>query len=95
MENNKVFLEENTGTDGSVLEKEWAYYMSNRDEIVRKYRDKYVVISDDRVVAAYDDENDAYFDTIKSIPLGSFMIHHVTEPEEVIQISPIISVYTA
>lgn len=74
--------------DGSSLDKEWAYYMDNRDAIVQKYRDKYVVISENRIVAAYDNEDTAFDETIKTIPIGSFMLHHVTEPEEVIQLSP-------
>jgi hypothetical protein len=89
----KAFFAENAGpgrTTSSILDREWAYYMDNREEIVQKYCGKYVVISDDRVVAAYDDENEAYFKTIKTIPLGSFMIHHVTEPEEIIQVSPVL-----
>jgi hypothetical protein len=80
----QTFLE----TSDSVLDKEWDYYMNNRDEIVRKYHNKYVVISGNKVVAAYDDEDTAFDETIKTIPLGSFMLHHVTEPEEVIQLSP-------
>ena len=75
-----------------MLETEWEYYENNRDELVDKYCGKFVVISKDRVVAAYDDENAAYFETIKTIPLGSFMIHHVTEEEEVFQLSPFVGV---
>jgi hypothetical protein len=71
-----------------MLEKEWNFYESHRNELVGKYRDKFVVISGDMVVAAYDNEKKAYHDTVKAIPLGSFMIHHVTEPEEVLRLSP-------
>jgi hypothetical protein len=77
------------GAAGSVFDREWAYYMENRDEIVQKYRDKYVVISGNRVVAAYDDEDIAFDETVRHIPPGSFMLHHVTEPEKVIRISPL------
>jgi hypothetical protein len=71
-----------------MLDKEWEFYENNRDEMVEKYCGKYVVISGDKVIAAYDDEKIAYNETIKIIPLGSFMIHHVMEEEEVIQLSP-------
>jgi len=73
-----------------VLEAEWDFYESNRDELVGKYRDKYVVISGEKVLAAYDDENTAYFETVKTVPLGSFMIHRITEEEEVFQLSPFV-----
>jgi len=71
-----------------MLGKEWEFYEANRDELVEKYCGKYIVISGDKVVSVYDDENTAYFETIKTIPLGSFMIHHVLEEEEVYQLSP-------
>jgi len=75
-----------------MLETEWEFYENNRDELVEKYCGKFVVISGDRLVSVYDDENTAYFQTIKTIPLGSFMIHHITEEEEVYQLSPFVGV---
>jgi len=71
-----------------MLDREWEYYENNRDELVEKYCGKYIVISGDKVIAAYDDEKIAYRETVKNIPLGSFMIHHIAEEEEVIQLSP-------
>ena len=75
-----------------MLETEWGFYENNRDELIEKYCGKYVVISGNRVIAVYDDQNEAYFSTVKTIPLGSFMIHHVTEEEEVFQLSPFANV---
>ena len=46
--------------EDAMLEAEWEFYENNRDELVEKYCDKFVVISGDKVVAAYDDENIAY-----------------------------------
>ena len=54
-----------------MLEAEWEFYERNRDELVEKYCGKYIIISGNKVVSAYDDENVAYFETIKTIPLGS------------------------
>jgi len=75
----------------TMLDTEWEFYENNRDELVEKYCGKFVVISEDKVVAAYDDEKIAYRETVKTIPLGSFMIHHVAEEEEVVQLSPFIN----
>jgi len=71
-----------------MLETEWNYYEKNRDELVKKYCGKYVVFSGEKVVSAYDDEDEAYDETIKTIPLGSFMIHRILEQEEIKQLSP-------
>jgi len=75
-----------------MLDTEWKYYEKHRDELVEKYCGKYLVISGDTVVAAYDNEDAAYNETMKAIPLGSFMIHHVMEEEEVYTISPVLGV---
>ena len=74
-----------------MLEAEWKFYENNRNDLVEKYCGKFVVISGDKVVAAYDDEKAALRETIKTIPLGSFMIHHIAEEEEVIQLSPFVN----
>ena len=71
-----------------MLDAEWAFYKSNRDELVEKYCGKYIVISGNTIISVYDNENTAFHETIKTIPLGSFMIHHIMEEEEVYQLSP-------
>ena len=73
-----------------MLGREWDFYEANRDELVEKYCGKYMVISGTEVVSVYDDKNTAYFETIKTIPLGSFMLHHVLEEEEVFQLFPFV-----
>ena len=73
-----------------MLEAEWEFYENNRDALVEKYCGKHIVISGNKVIAAFDDRDVAYSETIKTLPLGSFMIHHVLEEEEVIQLTPFI-----
>ena len=75
-----------------MLEAEWEFYENNRDELVEKYCGKHIVISGNKVVAAFDDRDVAYSETVKTLPLGSFMIHHVLEEEEVIQLTPFIGI---
>jgi hypothetical protein len=65
-----------------MLEAEWEFYENNRDELVKQYYGKYIVISGDKVVAAYDDEDTALKETAKTLPLGSFMLHYITEVEK-------------
>ena len=68
-----------------MLDTEWEYYENNRDELVEKYCGKHVVISGNKVVAAFDDRDVAYSETVKTIPLGSFMIHHSFQIRNTIQ----------
>jgi hypothetical protein len=75
-----------------ALEQEWNYYQAHRPELVKQYLGKYVVISGDKVVAAYNGREEGYQETVKTIQPGNFMIHHVTDPEEVIRLSPFANV---
>ena len=75
-----------------MLDTEWEFYENNRDELVEKYCGKHIVISGDKVIAAFDDRDVAYSETVKELPLGSFMIHHVMEEEEVIQLTPFVGI---
>jgi len=75
-----------------LFETAWEFYKSNREDLVKKYCDKYVVISGNSVIDAYEDHDTAYYETQKTVPLGSFLIHHVTEEEEVFQLSPFIGI---
>lgn len=76
----------------NALETEWKFYQDNRDKLVKEYCNKYIVISGNEIVSAYDDEETAFEETIKTIPPGSFMIHHVAAEEEVYYLSPYINV---
>ena len=57
-----------------MLEKEFKYYLDNQDEIVKSYNGRVVVIKDDNVVDAYDNKEQAYFESIKKFKLGTFLI---------------------
>ena len=49
-----------------MLEAEFQYYIDSQNEIVRSYNGKVVVIKDNEVVDAYDNEVDAYFESVKN-----------------------------
>ena len=58
----------------SPLEKEFKYYLSHQDELVKKYNGKILVIKDQRVIGDYNSEAQAIQDTVKKHPLGTFLI---------------------
>ena len=60
-----------------ALEREFDYYQKNMMEIREKYLGKEVVIVGEQIIAAYDDFEEAYMETIKSYKPGTFMIHDV------------------
>ena len=58
------------------LKKEFEFFKQNQDKLVAEHEGKFVVISGEQVVGAYDSELDAYHEAQKSHPLGTFLIQH-------------------
>jgi hypothetical protein len=61
------------------LQKEFQFYLDHQDELVQRYKGKYIVIKDEEVLAAYDSELAAVTETQKSHPLGTFLVQLVTQ----------------
>ena len=60
-----------------MLEREFEFYENNKPEIREKYIGKRIVIVGEQIIAAYDDMEEAYQETIKTYTPGTFMIHDV------------------
>lgn len=58
----------------SPLEQEFDYFITHQDDLVRKYRGKFVVIKDEKVIAAYASEFEAVEQTAKEQELGTFLV---------------------
>jgi hypothetical protein len=56
------------------LEKEFEYYLASQDELVEKYNGKYIVIKNQKVIGAYNEEIEALENTSKKHELGTFLI---------------------
>ena len=56
------------------LEKEFKFYVANQRKLVRKHRNKYVVIRNEQVIGVFDDELDAIRETTKKHELGTFLV---------------------
>lgn len=62
----------------ATLEKEFQYYLDHQDELVEKFNGKYIVIKDEEVIGAYNNEKDAYVETLKEHEEGTFLIQLVS-----------------
>jgi len=58
------------------------FYLDNQTELVERYRGKYIVITKDGVVGAYDSEPQGYYESVKQYGLGNFMIQLCTPGDE-------------
>jgi hypothetical protein len=56
------------------LEKEFNFYLKNQDALVKRYNGKFVVIKDDEVLGAYDNEVEAVKETSKKHEIGTFLV---------------------
>jgi hypothetical protein len=65
-----------------MLEKEFKYYVSNQNQLVRKYFGKYLVIRGEEVVGNYDSFEDALYDSQKKYELGTFLIQQCLPGED-------------
>jgi hypothetical protein len=58
----------------AFVEKNYAWFKENLPELVKSYEDKYAVIKDEKLLAAYDTFDEAFDKTIKTEKLGTFII---------------------
>lgn len=58
------------------LKKEFEFFKKNQDKLVAEHSGKFVVISGETVVGAYDSELEAYHGAQKERALGTFIIQH-------------------
>ena len=73
-----------------MLEKEFEFYENNKTAIREKYLGKRIVIVGEKIIAAYDNIEEAYQETIKTHDPGTFMIHNVPLEieDEIVHLSP-------
>lgn len=61
-----------------MLEREFQYYLTNQNELVKQYEGKYLVIQGEAVTDVYDNKDEAYFESEKKYGLGAFLIQYCT-----------------
>ncbi|MBA7558242.1 hypothetical protein ES705_51038 [subsurface metagenome] len=65
-----------------MLEKEFQFFIDNQNELVKKYNGKFIVIIGDKVINAYNTQEEAYIKTIKDHELGTFLIQECLPGED-------------
>lgn len=63
------------------LEKEFKYYLDNKDKLIKKYLNRFLVIKDEKVAGDYGSEIEAIEEGKKRFIPGTFLIQHCTEEE--------------
>ena len=65
-----------------MLEKEFHYYLQNKDDLIKKYEGKYLLIKEEEVIGSYESEIEAYTEAQKQFELGTFLIQPCVRGED-------------
>jgi hypothetical protein len=61
-----------------MIRKDYEFYKDHKDEFIKKYGEKYLLIYNEELIGAYDTEKEALKVAIsdKKYKPGEFLIHH-------------------
>jgi len=65
-----------------TLDKEFSYYLNHQNELVKKYRNRFLTIIGEKVVGDYDSFEQALFRSQEKYQLGTFLIQECTEGDK-------------
>jgi len=65
-----------------MLQEEFQYYIDNQNELVKKYKGKFIVIIGKQVVDSYDTFEDAVIESQKKYTLGTYLIQECMPGED-------------
>lgn len=69
-----------------ALDTEFQYYLEHQMELAKKHEGKYIVIKDQRVLGAYDDEIEAVKATSQNHEMGTFLVQLCSaDPKSTVQ----------
>lgn len=64
-----------------VIAKDFDWFVENHDKLFKEYGHCFLAIKDERVLGAYSSYAAAVRETVKSVPLGDFIVEECTEDE--------------
>lgn len=65
-----------------MLKNEFEYFLANKENLVKDYEGKFIVIKDRKVIGAYDTEAMAVKETAKEHALGTFLVQECSLSED-------------
>jgi len=80
-----VYLNSTNG-EKVMLEKEYDYFIRNKETLLKDYAGKFVVIVGEEIVGSYPRQEDALKEASQKYPLGTFLIQKVSDnPDDITQ----------
>ncbi len=69
-----------------MLEKEYGYFVKNKETLLQKYPDQFIVIIGETVIGNYATQEEALREASKQHALGTFLIQKISnKPEDITQ----------
>jgi hypothetical protein len=65
-----------------MLEKEFRFYLANKENLVKEFEGRFLVIKDEEVKGAYNSEMEAYSEAVRQFDLGTFLIQLCVKGED-------------
>jgi len=60
-----------------MLDKEYKYYESHKEELIQKYAGKFIVIVESKIVGDFDSREEALTQSVKKLKIGTFLIQEI------------------
>ncbi len=57
-----------------MLDQEFKYYLDHKNDLVKTYLGKHIVIRGEEVIGVYDNFQEAYYSSLKTMEIGTFLI---------------------
>jgi hypothetical protein len=65
---------------------DYEYFINNLADLYKEYGHRFLVIKNEKVISAHNSFDDAFAETVKNEPLGTFLIQEcVADPSELIK----------
>jgi len=70
---------------GELLDKQYQFFLKNEEMLMAKYKDKFIVIHDERIIDTFNSERDAYIYCVQHYQIGTFFIRqaNTVHPKEI------------
>lgn len=68
-----------------MLEREFKFYQDHKEDLMKKYNNRYVAIKGDAVLADFSSREEAIEATQKEHAMGTFLIQFVSSEEDPVQ----------
>ncbi len=62
---------------GELLDRQYKFFMDNKEELLEKYEGRFVVIHDEEVVGSFESDRDAYVYCVTHFKMGTFFTQQV------------------